>query len=348
MQLRTASATDAAALYALWARAFDAPLMVPVYESDDGRLGRTVLAVAPGRDGAVLASVYWTPRVVTSADGTRALRAGCVANVAAAPEARGRGLVRRALAVALEQMAAAGTDVALLFTGTPGVYRSSGFETFGVPVLTGPPRPAPATPDLPAPDLLDDRPAGPPAVRVDRLPGDPWDQGWGPALPWRPLARLHDAADTGDDGRRRPLATVRTEDHWQRRVPLWFRSCELLTARATDGEVVGYVVLEPGPTLRVRELAVDPAAPGHPAATTALADAALARARHHRAASVEVRLPQDAAGLAFARAVLAEATPSVDATGMLRPVGAGRAEVDALRGSPSAVGAGFHWPGDYV
>ncbi|MGO1341538.1 MAG: hypothetical protein ACTMID_07585, partial [Cellulosimicrobium funkei] len=44
MHLRTATPDDVPALYALWGRAFDAPLMVPVYETDDGRLDRTHVA----------------------------------------------------------------------------------------------------------------------------------------------------------------------------------------------------------------------------------------------------------------------------------------------------------------
>lgn len=341
MHLRPATATDVPSLYSLWAHTFDAPLMVPVYETDDDRLTRTVVAVDAG--GTVVASACWTPRVLTAADGSRALRAGCVANVATAPEARGQGLVRRTLAAALAQMDAAGTDVSLLFTGTPDVYRSSGYATFDVPVLTGDARAATA-------GTSDDLPA----VRVDRLPGDSWPR-WGPALPWEVLARLHDAADTAPGGtRRRPLATVRSAEHWRRRVPLWYRSCELLTARASDGDVVGYVVLEPplpddrARLLRVRELAADPASARGARAVSALAEATLARAGHHRAATLEVRLPQDGLGREFTDAVLVDATASADSTGMLRAVRGGRAEVDALRASTVGPAAGFHWPADYV
>lgn len=350
MHLRPATTSDVPSLYTLWARTFDAPLMVPVYETDDDRLARTVVAVDAG--GSVVASACWTPRVLTAADGARALRAGCVANVATAPEARGQGLVRRTLAAALAQMDAAGTDVSLLFTGTPDVYRSSGYSTFDVPVLTGDARPATV-------DASDDLPA----VRVDRLPGDAWSR-WEPALPWEALARLHDAADTAPGSaqdstaagalRRRPLATVRSAEHWRRRVPLWYRSCELLTARASDGDVVGYVVLEPARPeararlLRVRELAADPAPARGARAAAALAAATLTRARRHGAATLEVRLPQDGLGRAFTDAVLVDATASVDTTGMLRPVRAGRAEVDALRASTVGPAAGFHWPADYV
>ena len=151
MHLRTATPDDLPSLYALWDRAFGAPLMVPVYETDDGRLDRTHVAVDP-LHGRVVGSVYWTPRELGGPDGDT-LRAGGVANVATAPEARGRGLVRALLSRAVEQMERDGADVALLFTGTPDVYRSSGFETFDVPLVRG-------TPRTPAEDPEEGRGAG--------------------------------------------------------------------------------------------------------------------------------------------------------------------------------------------
>ncbi|MGO3484179.1 MAG: GNAT family N-acetyltransferase, partial [Cellulosimicrobium funkei] len=223
MHLRTATPDDVPALYALWGRAFDAPLMVPVYETDDGRLDRTHVAVDPD-DGRVVGSVYWTPRKLGGPDGG-ILRAGGVANVATAPEARGRGLVRALLARAVEQMERDGADVALLFTGTPDVYRSSGFEAFDVPLRRGAPRPVdepdPGHDDLDddglptdaAPsDLVGDAPV---RTRTDRLPGVPWPA-WSVALRWEQLAVLHDAFDTVADGPR-PLATRRTAEHWEQR-----------------------------------------------------------------------------------------------------------------------------------
>ena len=48
MHLRTATPDDVPALYALWGRAFDAPLMVPVYETDDGRLCLCYTSPSPG------------------------------------------------------------------------------------------------------------------------------------------------------------------------------------------------------------------------------------------------------------------------------------------------------------
>lgn len=353
MHLRTATPDDVPALYALWGRAFDAPLMVPVYETDDGRLDRTHVAVDPD-DGRVVGSVYWTPREL-GGPGGGTLRAGGVANVATAPEARGQGLVRALLARAVEQMEQDGADVALLFTGTPDVYRSSGFETFDVPLLRGTPRPVGA-PDPGHDDLDDDglptdaAPSGrtgdaPVRVRTDRLPGVPWPV-WSVALGWEQLAVLHDAFDTVADGPR-PLATRRTAEHWEQRIPLWYSSTEVFTARAADGQVVGYLILEPEPdVLKVRELGVHPASDRARDVVDALARTTLHRADLHGSATVEVRLPAHALTDRFAAAVLDAPVPSTDTTGMLRPVRAA-ADVAHLRDA-AAAGMAFHWPGDYL
>jgi predicted N-acetyltransferase YhbS len=365
MHLRTATPDDVPSLYALWDRAFDAPLMVPVYETDDGRLGRTHVAVDP-LHGGVVGSVYWTPRDLGGPDGDT-LRAGGVANVATAPEARGQGLVRALLSRAVEQMERDGADVALLFTGTPDVYRSSGFETFDVPLLRGVPRTlgdaathavddlaaesfrphtlgdAPTEPGAPPSGSADDAPL---TVRTDRLPGAPWPA-WSVALGWEQLAGLHGAFDAVADGPR-PLATRRTAEHWERRVPLWYSAAEVFTARAASGEVVGYLVLEPGPdALKVRELGVDPTPARAAEVVGALARTALQRARLHASPVVEVRLPGHALTDLFAAAVLDAPTPGTDATGMIRPVRAGTDVVARLR-EAAAAGVGFHWPGDYL
>ncbi|MFD4994296.1 GNAT family N-acetyltransferase [Cellulosimicrobium cellulans] len=354
MHLRTATPDDLPSLYALWDRAFGAPLMVPVYETDDGRLDRTHVAVEPD-DGRIVGSVYWTPRELGGPDG-RTLRAGGVANVATAPEARGRGLVRALLSRAVEQMEQDGADVALLFTGTPDVYRSSGFETFDVPLLRGAPRPVGA-PDTAASGPVDDALAAsapapgaegdaPVQVRTDRLPGVPWPA-WSVALGWEQLAGLHGAFDVTSGGPR-PLATWRTAEHWERRIPLWYSGAEVFTARAAGGDVVGYLVLEPGSdALKVRELGVDPTSEHATEVVGALARTTLQRARLHTSPVVEVRLPGHALTDRFVAATLDAPVTDTDTTGMLRPVRAGADAVAQLR-SASAVGAGFHWPGDYL
>ncbi|TGJ95253.1 hypothetical protein DLJ96_16770, partial [Actinotalea fermentans ATCC 43279 = JCM 9966 = DSM 3133] len=258
MELRTVTPADLPSLYALWAMAFDAPLMVPVYETDPGRLDRTVVAILPGPTPAadrVVASVCWTPRTLVGLPGpdgaTTTLTVGGVANVASAPDMRGRGLIRLALAEAVARMDAAGMDASLLFTGTPGVYRPSGWETFEVPVTRG----------LLLPDgaARPERPGSTGVVahheRSPRAnsPVPTTFPAWDADLPWQDLATLHDAFHAA------PLTTRRTAEHWEHRIPLWYSAAELLTARRPDGSIVGYLVVEvEGEVLRVRELAVGP------------------------------------------------------------------------------------------
>lgn len=350
MEFRTATPADVPSLYTLWAAAFDAPLMIPVYETDDGRLDRTVVAVLPGPTPAadrVVASVCWTPRTLVGLPGpdgaATTLAVGGVSNVASAPDLRGRGLVRLALAEAVAHMAAAGMDASLLFTGTPGVYRPSGWEVFEVPVTRGPLRPdgaaRPERPGSPDGAARHERPLRTESPVPTTFPA------WGADLPWQDLAALHDAFHDA------PLTTRRTAEHWLRRIPLWYSSAELLTARRPDGSIVGYLVVEvEGEVLRVRELAVGPDAPARRQALDVLALAARSLAREHGAPHAEVRLPRIPATAVLTDALLTpggrETTP--DVTGMLRPVRRSTAESDALRAATGGPAAGFHWPGDYL
>ncbi|MBD7952329.1 GNAT family N-acetyltransferase [Oerskovia rustica] len=352
MDFRTATPADVPSLYALWAAAFDAPLMVPVYETDGGRLDRTVVAVLPGPTTAedrVVASVCWTPRTlvgIPGADGaTATLTVGGVANVASAPDMRGRGLVRLALTEAVEQMHAAGMDASLLFTGTPGVYRPSGWETFEVPVTRGPLLPdGAARPERSSATVVarHERPPRTESLVPTTFPA------WDTDLPWQDLAALHDAFHAA------PLTTRRTVEHWERRIPLWYSAAELLTARRPDGSIVGYLVVElEGEVLRVRELAVGPGdatAPERREALDALALAVRSLARERGATRAEVRLPRVPAAAVLTDALLAPGgrETTSDATGMLRPVRRSTAEIDALRAATSGPTAGFHWPGDYL
>ncbi len=350
MEFRTATPADVPSLYALWAAAFDAPLMVPVHETDDGRLDRTVVAVLPGLTPAedrVVASVCWTPRTLVGLPGpdgaTTTLTVGGVANVASAPDLRGRGLVRLALAQAVEQMHAAGMDASLLFTGTPGVYRPSGWEVFEVPVTHGLLLPdGAARPERPGSTGVVAHHERPPRANS---PVPTTFPAWSTDLPWQDLARLHDAFHDA------PLTTRRTAEHWERRIPLWYSAAELLTARRPDGSIVGYLVVEvEGEVLRVREIAVGPDAPERRHALDALALAARSLARESGVTRVEVRLPRVPATADLTDALL---TPNgrettSDATGMLRPVRRSTVEIDALRAATSGPAAGFHWPGDYL
>ena len=182
------------ALHALWRQVFpDAAHVVPLYEQDPGRAARTFVAY---EDGAPLAVVYWLPRQIRGLAG-EAHRVGCVSSVATRPDARGRGLVRRLLTLAVESMTADDCAWSLLFTATPGVY--TGWTSFGRGYAQGTFAPA--------------RPARPgwSATEVDL--GD-----------WPVLAGLHARHNV-----RRPLTTVRTARDWTGRVPVWYRpDCQVL------------------------------------------------------------------------------------------------------------------------
>ncbi|GAA2353745.1 GNAT family N-acetyltransferase [Nonomuraea africana] len=205
---RAATPADEAGLHALWAASFTAPHLLPLYESDPGRLPRTL--VAAGADG-VEAVVYWLPRRLRNADGGVDLVGG-VANVATRPDARRRGHIRSLLALAIADMSAAGCDWSLLFTGSPGVYESSGFKVFSQSLTRG--TLAAAT-----------RPSAS-AVRQAS------------AAEWPLLAELYDRHNA-----RRPLTTVRTADDWRHRVPAYYN--DSIDLRLVEGS--GYVVLRWSP-----------------------------------------------------------------------------------------------------
>lgn len=138
--IRAARAEDQTGLAALWATAFTPPLRPDQWLLDPERLAHTIVA----EDGEGLCgSIYGLPKRLRESDGGIA-EVHAIGSVAVAERARGQGLARQLVAATLDAGSAA--DWALLFTGTPEVYRSSGFETFGMPrTLAGPWRaPAPA------------------------------------------------------------------------------------------------------------------------------------------------------------------------------------------------------------
>lgn len=124
--LRPAVAADAAPLAALWATAFTPPLRPDQWLIDADRLAHTIVATD---DEGVIGSIYGLPKRLRE-DGGEVASVHCIGSVAVADRARGRGLARRLVAATLEAGERSGADWALLFTGTPDVYRSSGFETF--------------------------------------------------------------------------------------------------------------------------------------------------------------------------------------------------------------------------
>lgn len=190
IEFRTARPADGEALHALWRRVFpDAGHVIPLYEQDPGRASRTFLAC---QGDAPLAVVYWLPRQVRGVGEVH--RVGCVSSVAALPEARGQGLVRRLLAMAVESMTAEDCAWSLLFTGTPEVYRDwTPFDRVHVRGTFAEPRPGEAT----EADLAD----------------------------WPVFAAIH-----ARHNENRPLTTVRSPHDWTERVPLWYgRGHQILT-----------------------------------------------------------------------------------------------------------------------
>ncbi|MDR2998112.1 MAG: GNAT family N-acetyltransferase, partial [Microbacterium sp.] len=126
--LRPAVAADAAPLAALWATAFTPPLRPDQWLVDADRFAHTIVAVD---DEGVIGSIYGLPKRLRE-DGGAVASVHCIGSVAVADRARGRGIARRLVAATLEAAERSEADWALLFTGTPDVYRSSGFETFAL------------------------------------------------------------------------------------------------------------------------------------------------------------------------------------------------------------------------
>jgi predicted N-acetyltransferase YhbS len=78
-------------------------------------------------DGRVVATLYLLARRISGPEGE--LRLSGVGDVASDPSVRGRGYIRRLLALAHERNRAANYDLAMLFTASPWVYSgSAGFS----------------------------------------------------------------------------------------------------------------------------------------------------------------------------------------------------------------------------
>lgn len=131
--IRAARAEDQPDLTTLWATAFTPPLAPDQWLIDGDRLAHTLVAED---DRGVCGSIYGLPKRLREDDGGVA-DVHAIGSVAVARRARGQGLARRLVAATLD--AAGDAEWALLFTGTPEVYRSSGFESFSMGrTLTGP------------------------------------------------------------------------------------------------------------------------------------------------------------------------------------------------------------------
>ncbi|OKH92234.1 GNAT family N-acetyltransferase [Streptomyces uncialis] len=318
--IRTARPGDDDALLTLWAECFPGVRRLPALHAlDPGRYHRTF--VAARADGTLDAVVVYVPRSVRDANGTPH-RIGGIGSVATRPEARGRGLVRALLSAATDTMTDEGCAWSLLFTGTPGVYRGSGWTEFARPTTEG---------RLAAPHTVPSAPGETPTPHRVRAvtPADT------PAL-----ARLQSAYNAT-----RPLTAVRGPDDWRVRVPaLYARPCwSLLAEDPADGTLTGWLVARPAAPGRtdVLETALHP---GHPDALGALYTALADRVRAAGHTRVRVLLPPSPAVTEAEPRLLAPGTVTTgaDTSGMARPLLAPRAAVTRTVTAPGAA----HWYGD--
>ncbi|MEV8457224.1 GNAT family N-acetyltransferase [Streptomyces sp. NPDC052095] len=304
--VRTAVPADDPALAALWRRCFDAPQITALHALDPDRHRHTFVVPGAG-EGVLDAVVVYVPRTIRDADGAPQ-RVGGIGSVATRPEARGRGLVRLLLAAAERTMRAEGCAWSLLFTGTPGVYRGSGWEEFGSGCAEGRLAPAPATGEF--------------RVRAATARDAP------------EVAALHRAYNAD-----RPLSTVRSAEDWAVRVPAWYGPLDgtLVAEDPRTGAPAGWLAARHEEEwLEVREFA------GAPECLGALLAAAGERARAAGLDRARVRLPDGPGTAAALPRLLADARRTTEYVGMARPL---LAPAPAVRATVTAPGA-VHWYGD--
>ncbi|WP_327366228.1 GNAT family N-acetyltransferase [Streptomyces sp. NBC_01217] len=304
--IRTATPADDPALAALWQRCFDAPHITRLHALDPDRHRHTFVAHNGPGDG-IDAVVVYVPRLIRDAHGTPQ-RVGGIGSVATRPEARGRGLVRRLLAEAERTMMAEQCAWSLLFTGTPGVYRGSGWREFGSSHTEGMLTP----------------PAAPGAFRVRAAMAEDAVE----------VAALHHTYNAN-----RPLTSLRAPEDWAVRVPAWYGGPDrwLVAEDRGSGAVVGWIVAQyEGECVEVRECAGAPGCLGELfAAVGELGRAAgLSRAR--------VRIPDGPGVRAALPALLADFRTVEEHVGMARPL---HATAESVRATVTAPGA-VHWYGD--
>ncbi|MFE7116684.1 GNAT family N-acetyltransferase [Streptomyces sp. NPDC057654] len=304
--IRTARPADEPALHALWAACFGAAPQLPVvYALDPDRHRHTFLAVSD--DGTIDAVVVYVPRDIRDAEGVP-VRVGGIGSVATRPEARGRGLIRALLQEAAATMRAESCAWSLLFTGTPGVYTGSGWQTFPTQLREG---------------SLSETPPGRSPYRV--RPAHPAD-----------LPHLAQPSCSSS-----PLSTVRTEADWRTRLPAWYGPLSewLVAEDPATGRPAGWAVAAHGKrAVDVREYAAT-----ETGALTALFAAVAARARH--GGLREARLRGPAPGPAVLEALphlMTGATVRTEHIGMIRPLLAPPEHAQAVPRAPGAV----HWYGD--
>ncbi|MER5276922.1 GNAT family N-acetyltransferase [Streptomyces sp. NPDC002809] len=304
--IRTATAADDPALAALWRRCFEAPHIAALHALDPERHRHTFVA-ENAEDGGIDAAVVYVPRLIRDAEGTPQ-RVGGIGSVATRPEARGQGLVRLLLAAAERTMTAEQCAWSLLFTGTPGVYRSSGWQEFDSTYTEGTLAPAAVPGAFP--------------VRA-ATPEDAVE-----------VAALHHAYNAS-----RPLSSLRAPEDWAVRVPAWYGPAEesLVAVDPVSGALTGWIVAQhTGDCVEVREFA------GAVECLSALLAAVGSRGRAAGLTRARVRIPGAPGVAAALPALLRDARQVTERVGMARPLHAAPASVRATVTAPGAV----HWYGD--
>ncbi|MGW1230466.1 GNAT family N-acetyltransferase [Streptomyces sp. NPDC001478] len=304
--VRTTTDADDPALAALWRRCFEATHLGDLHALDPDRHRHTFVAESPGGDGLDAVVVY-VPRLIRDASGTPR-RVGGIGSVATRPEARGQGLVRRLLAAAERTMTAEGCDWSLLFTGTPGVYRGSGWREFTRTYAEGPLAP----------------PTAPGPLRVREATSEDAVE----------VTALHHAYNAG-----RPLSSLREPGDWAVRVAAWYGAAErpLVAVDPASGALTGWIVAQhTEDRVLVREFA------GDGASLAPLLAAVAARGRAAGLTRARADLPDTPETAAALPALLSDARRTSDDTGMARPLRATAASVRATVTAPGAV----HWYGD--
>lgn len=312
--LRTASTSDDAAIAALWAEAFAEPGMLAQWELDPNRHASTIVA----EDGSgVIGSVYLLDHGLRSAAG-RIARVLGLANVAVATRARGRGVARMLTDEAVAYGRRTGYDWALLFTGTPHVYRGAGFAVFQ--------QRRRRIGSLASPDGDGGRPGG-----IGRRP----ISGLAPER----LSTIHDAATAA-----LPLSAVRDELGW-RRAYGWFAGADVYLATGRDAREAAYAIVRTAGTQHGGADAAVLEAGGSVEALSAIgrtvrSDLAAAGG----VATIEFDLPGGQPFDALVDAVSGDAVWQPDGTGMIHPLDGTLADALATAEHPSA----HHWTGDYL
>ncbi|MFG2630588.1 GNAT family N-acetyltransferase [Streptomyces sp. NPDC048473] len=304
--IRTATAADDPALAALWQRCFDAPHIVGLHDLDPDRHRHTFVA-QNGQGGGIDAVVVYVPRLIRDAHGTPR-RVGGIGSVATRPEARGQGLVRRLLVEAERTMVAEQCAWSLLFTGTPGVYRGSGWQEFGSTYTEG--------------TLAST--AAPGVFRVREAAAEDAVE----------VAALHHAYNAN-----RPLSSLRAPQDWAVRVPAWYGPLDrsFVAQDPGSGALVGWIVAQyEGECVEVREFA------GAPECLGDLFAAVGERGRGAGPVRARVRLPDSSEVRAALPALLADARSVEEHVGMARPL---HATAESVRATVTAPGA-VHWYGD--